>query len=115
MAKKLPVTTIALAVVGGFAVLVAVDHFVLKGKLGISGKINQMIGQIKKSFGQGAGPITAPGPSEVMPSTEELTGVLEGLPGGEEEVMPPVEEAMRARLRRARMARRRVRLGGYGI
>jgi len=126
--KKLSTSTIAIAVVGGFAVLVAVDHYVLKGKLGISGRINQLIGKLRESLGQGSGPITAPPPSEEMPSTEELSGVLEGLStegegeGGmeEEEYAEEPEAAMRARAFTARARRRRrgysgrtVRLGGF--
>lgn len=121
MAKKLKTSTIALAVVGGFAVLVAVDHFVLKGKLGISGRINQILGQLKKSVGIGAGPITAAPPIDMMqtaPAGEEVPTDAEQIAMGEEmgyESVGDPEAAMRARMRRARQARRRVRIGGYGI
>lgn len=124
MAKKISTGMIALAVVGGFAVLVVVDHYVLKGKLGISGRINQLIGKLKQSMGSGAGPITSTLPTEgvgEMPSTEELSGVLEGLStngGGMEEEEEVPETVMRARALRARARRRgysgrQVRLGGF--
>lgn len=119
MAKKLKTSTIAIAVVGGFAVLVAVDHFVLKGKLGIAGRINQLIGQIKKSVGVGAGPITAAPPIDMMqtaPAGEGVPTDAEQIAMGEEMGYESAgDTAMRARMRRARQARRRVRIGGYGI
>ena len=58
MAKKLKIEYIILAGIGGFAALVAVDHYVLKGRLGISGAINMLIGKLKFGTGlQNAPPI----------------------------------------------------------
>ena len=57
MARRLKTSNIALIVVGGFVGIVVLDHYVLKGKLGISGQINKLIGMLKQKMGQGAGPI----------------------------------------------------------
>lgn len=109
--------------VGIFVAVVAVDHFVLKGRLGISGHINKLIGQIKQSLGQGAGPIEPAMPPEggfPPQSGGEGTALEEQLLAEQEALAmeePETASWARARMaaRRARQARRRVRLGGYGV
>jgi hypothetical protein len=123
LGKKIQTSYIVLAVVGGFAALVAADHYILKGRLGIAGHINRLIGELKKAMGQGAGPII---PSDLPegglgPSTaQETPEQFEQEMALEEELAmqePETASWARARMaaRRARQARRRVRLGGYGI
>ena len=120
--RSMKVGNIVVIAVVGFAGLVAVDHFVLKGKLGISGRINQLIGQIRQLLGQGAGPITAAPPIE---GAEGYTGdpaLREEQLMAEEEMLAAEEPetAAWARARRRALAgrrtrRRKIRLGGYGI
>jgi hypothetical protein len=124
MAKKLKVGTIVLIGVGGFAAIVALDHFVLKGKLGIAGRINMLIGQIKKQFGSGAGPITpAPLPEGGLPPQTggEGTPLEASLMEAEEQLAAEEPETAAIARRRAYRAYKRsgyranrVRLGGYG-
>jgi len=112
--KKISTGTIALIAVGGFAGIVILDHYVLKGKLGISGRINQLIGQLKKSVGVGAGPITPStppegglGPSNVAMNPEAEASLMEA------EEMLAAEEPETAAMARRRGYRSRVRMGGF--
>jgi hypothetical protein len=114
---KTGVGTYIVIAIGGLAVVVLLDHYVLKGRLGISGHFNIMIGQIKKLFGSGAGPITASDPTDPTINQGET-----GLSGGQFEGSPEEaallekeqeiaarepETAMWARLKARKAARRR--------
>lgn len=116
---KIGTGTYVLIALGGFAGIVLLDHYVLKGKLGISGHINILIGQIKQKLGSGAGPITpAPVPEaglppQTAPADEPVPTDAEQIAMGEEMGYDSVsgegepEQALWARLKARRAARRR--------
>jgi hypothetical protein len=92
---KLSGPMIGVVVIVGIIGIYFLDRNVLKGQLKISGYINQLIGQIKKLMGQGAGPIT-------VPSFEE-GGADPGEPMSPEEMEEQLAEDMA--IEREHMAR----------
>lgn len=119
--KKMSTGTIVVIGVAGIVGIIAIDHYVLKGRLGISGHVNMLIGRIKEMLGQGAGPIT---PTAVDPATLGQGGEFEGSPEeaslleAEEQIAAKEPETASVARRRAYTSRgyrpTRVRLGGVG-
>jgi hypothetical protein len=118
MAKKLKMSYVALAAVGVFAGVVVLDHYVLKGRLGIASKLNQLLGKFKFGSGlQSQPPIeAAPVPEGGLPpqSGGEGTPLETSLMEAEEELAAeePTTAAM-ARRRRANRAMRYARTRAY--
>ncbi len=118
MAKKLNMTYVALAAVGVFAGVVVLDHYVLKGKLGIAGTINRLLGKLKFGTGLQSQPPIEPAtpPEGGLPpqSGGEGTELEESLMEAEEELAAQEPEtAAMARKRRAMRAQRYARTRAY--
>lgn len=91
--KKVKAGTIVGIGLGAVAVIIIVDHYVLKGQLGIAGRINMLIGKLK-----GKDPITPAVPTPE--AAENLGGTDPGLEfeGSPEEAALLEEEAALAEL-----------------
>lgn len=72
MAKLKLGGTVPLIIMGVVGIII-IDHFVLKGRLGIAGWVNRLIGELKKMGGVGAGPITPAPLGEGMEPPEPRT------------------------------------------